>query len=62
VRERERIYCEHFWNKFAADKTHSIPAATAKLYTAASAETEKPLERCFSREALGNFLRRASSA
>jgi len=32
VRGRERIYFEHFWNNFAADKTHSIPEAGRKAY------------------------------
>ena len=35
VQGRERIYFEHFWNDFAADKTHSIPVADRKAYTAA---------------------------
>ena len=35
VAGRERIYFEHFWNDFAADKTHSIPEADRKAYTAA---------------------------
>jgi pimeloyl-ACP methyl ester carboxylesterase len=34
---RERIYFEHFWNNFAADKTHSIPEADRKAYAAAYA-------------------------
>ena len=33
VKGRERIYFEHFWNDFAADKTHSIPEAERKAYT-----------------------------
>jgi pimeloyl-ACP methyl ester carboxylesterase len=37
VQGRERIYFEHFWNDFAADKTHSIPEADRKAYTAAYA-------------------------
>ena len=37
VQDRERIYFEHFWNDFAADKTHSIPEADRKAYTAAYA-------------------------
>jgi pimeloyl-ACP methyl ester carboxylesterase len=37
VAGRERIYFEHFWNDFAADKTHSIPEANRKLYAAAYA-------------------------
>ncbi len=35
VKGRERIYFEHFWNDFAADKTHSIPEADRLAYTAA---------------------------
>ena len=37
MRGRERTYFEHFWNNFAADKTHSIPAADRAAYTAAYA-------------------------
>jgi pimeloyl-ACP methyl ester carboxylesterase len=37
VRGRERIYFEHFWNDFAADKTRSLPEADRKAYTAAYA-------------------------
>ncbi len=35
VQGRERIYFEHFWNDFAADKTRSIPEADRKAYTEA---------------------------
>ena len=35
VEGRERIYFEHFWNDFAADKTRSIPEADRKAYTEA---------------------------
>lgn len=35
VKGRERIYFEHYWNDFAADKTRSIPEADRVLYTAA---------------------------
>ena len=35
VQGRERIYFEHFWNDFAADKTRSIPEADRKAYTLA---------------------------
>jgi pimeloyl-ACP methyl ester carboxylesterase len=38
VRGRERIYFEHFWNNFAADKTRSIPEADRKAYAAAYAQ------------------------
>jgi pimeloyl-ACP methyl ester carboxylesterase len=34
VRGRERIYFEHFWNDFAADKRRSIPEAARKAYAA----------------------------
>src|SRR5438132_1904256 len=37
VQGRERIYFEHFWNDFAADKTRSIPEADRRAYTEAYA-------------------------
>jgi len=37
VRGRERIYFEHFWNDFAADRTRSIPKADRAAYVAAYA-------------------------
>jgi len=37
VSGRERTYFEHFWNNFAADKTHSIPEADRVAYAAAYA-------------------------
>jgi len=37
VRGRERIYFEHYWNDFAADKTHSISEADRVAYAAAYA-------------------------
>jgi pimeloyl-ACP methyl ester carboxylesterase len=37
VEGRERTYFEHFWNDFAADKTHSIPESDRLAYTAAYA-------------------------
>jgi pimeloyl-ACP methyl ester carboxylesterase len=37
VQGRERTYFEYFWNVLAADKTHSIPEAERKAYTAAYA-------------------------
>jgi quercetin dioxygenase-like cupin family protein len=37
VAGRERAYFEHFWNDFAADKTHSIPEADRRAYAAAYA-------------------------
>jgi pimeloyl-ACP methyl ester carboxylesterase len=33
VQGRERIYFEHFWNDFAADKTRSLSEADRKAYT-----------------------------
>ena len=35
VKGRERTFFEHFWNDFAADKTHSIPEADRVAYTEA---------------------------
>lgn len=40
VRGRERIYFEHFWNDFAADKTHSVPEADRQFYAAAYARDD----------------------
>jgi pimeloyl-ACP methyl ester carboxylesterase len=37
VQGRERTFFEHFWNNFAADKTHSIPEADRQAYAAAYA-------------------------
>jgi len=37
VKGRERIFFEHFWNNFAADKTRSIPEADRRAYTQAYA-------------------------
>lgn len=37
VKGRERVYFNHFWNAFAADKAHSIPEPDRKVYTAAYA-------------------------
>jgi pimeloyl-ACP methyl ester carboxylesterase len=37
VKGRERTYFEHYWNDFAADRTHSIPEADRVAYTAAYA-------------------------
>ncbi|HEX7802622.1 MAG TPA: alpha/beta hydrolase [Pseudoxanthomonas sp.] len=36
---RERIYFEHFWNDFAADRTRSLPEADRRFY---AAEYAKP--------------------
>jgi pimeloyl-ACP methyl ester carboxylesterase len=38
VAGRERIYFEHFWNDFAADRNHSIPEADRQFYAAAYAQ------------------------
>jgi len=40
VKGRERIYFEHFWNDFAADKTKSVPEADRQIYTAAYAQAD----------------------
>ena len=37
VQGRERIYFEHYWNDFAADKNHSLPEEDRRLYAAAYA-------------------------
>jgi pimeloyl-ACP methyl ester carboxylesterase len=37
VKGRERIYFEHFWNDFAADRRHSIPEPDRVIYTKAYA-------------------------
>lgn len=39
VEGRERIYFEHFWNDFAADRTRSIPEVDRRFY---AAEYAKP--------------------
>jgi pimeloyl-ACP methyl ester carboxylesterase len=40
VKGRERIYFEHFWNDFAADKTKSVPEADRQFYAAAYARDD----------------------
>ena len=35
VKGRERIYLEHFWNDFAADRRRSVPEADRRLYARA---------------------------
>jgi pimeloyl-ACP methyl ester carboxylesterase len=40
VKGRERIYFEHFWNDFAAERTKSIPERDRKLYAAAYARDD----------------------
>ena len=37
VHGRERIYFEHFWNDFAADRTRSVPEQDRQIYAAAYA-------------------------
>jgi len=34
VKGRERVYLEHFWNDFAADRTKSVPEADREFYAA----------------------------
>jgi pimeloyl-ACP methyl ester carboxylesterase len=38
VASRERTYFEHFWNDFAADRTHSVPELDRRFYAAAYAQ------------------------
>ena len=38
VEGRERIYLEHFWNDFAADRKHSVPEADRRFYAEAYAQ------------------------
>jgi pimeloyl-ACP methyl ester carboxylesterase len=38
VAGRERTYFEHFWNDFAADKTHSVPELDRRFYAASYAQ------------------------
>ncbi len=40
VKGRERIYFEHFWNDFAADRTKSVSEADRRLYAAAYARDD----------------------
>jgi pimeloyl-ACP methyl ester carboxylesterase len=40
VAGRERIYFEHFWNDFAADRARSVPEDDRRLYAAAYAQPE----------------------
>jgi len=40
VKGRERVYFEHFWNDFAADRTKSVPEADRRLYAAAYARDD----------------------
>lgn len=38
VKGRERIYLEHFWNDFAADRHHSVPEIDRQFYANAYAK------------------------
>jgi pimeloyl-ACP methyl ester carboxylesterase len=38
VKGRERIYLEHFWNDFAADRKRSVPEVYRRLYARAYAQ------------------------
>jgi pimeloyl-ACP methyl ester carboxylesterase len=38
VKGRERIYLEHFWNDFAANRKRSVPEADRRLYARAYAQ------------------------
>ncbi len=38
VEGRERIYLEHFWNDFAADRTRSVPEADRRFYAESYAQ------------------------
>jgi pimeloyl-ACP methyl ester carboxylesterase len=40
VKGRERTYFEHFWNDFAADRTHSVPEVDRQFYAAAYARDD----------------------
>ena len=40
VQGRERIYFEHFWNDFAADRTKSVPEVDRQFYAAAYARDD----------------------
>jgi pimeloyl-ACP methyl ester carboxylesterase len=39
VKGRERIYLEHFWNDFAADKSKSVSEADRRIYARAYAQS-----------------------
>ena len=38
VKGRERVYLEHFWNDFAADRKRSVPEADRRIYARAYAQ------------------------
>ncbi|MDR3442326.1 MAG: alpha/beta hydrolase [Legionella sp.] len=39
VKDRERIYFEHFWNDFAANPQQSVPEGDRQIYTVAYAQS-----------------------
>jgi pimeloyl-ACP methyl ester carboxylesterase len=57
VSGRERIYFEHFWNDFAADKTRSVPEADRRFY---AREYAKPGHMKAGMEFFRNFEQDAS--
>jgi len=57
VTGRERIYFEHFWNDFAADKTRSVPEADRRFY---AKEYAKPGHMKAGMEYFRNFEQDAS--
>ena len=59
VKGRERIYFEHFWNDFAADKTKSVPEADRRIYAAAYAR-ETACAQASSTSRLSSRTRRTS--
>ena len=65
VKGRERVYLEHFWNDFAADRKQSVPEADRRLYARAYAQPGAMLAgfeyfRNFERDA-EDFARLAST-
>jgi len=60
VKGRERLYFEHFWNDFAADKTKSVPDPDRRIYAAAYARADGMLrvfqELRAGRQALRNIF------
>jgi pimeloyl-ACP methyl ester carboxylesterase len=40
VKGRERVYLEHFWNDFAADRNHSVPESDRRIYAQAYAQPQ----------------------
>ena len=41
VKGRERVYFEHFWNDFAADKAKSVPEADRRIYATGYARADR---------------------